>query len=161
MSPHAGFVLFLLYLCTFSSPVAAQSAPPITEITLERIGAGPQWSGKGWPQDKIVLRPNADVDSCKTRDFRRLARWLQNSGFFSRRTGKGNRFPLPDAALLTITAVRGGQRKTVYSYNGARDEELWPTETAIRGIAQSRELETARVAWIRRYGKDVEKNWKN
>lgn len=65
---------------------------------------------------------------------------------------------MPDAGYLTLSVVRGGQRKWVYSYNGVRDEELWQTEMNIRGTAQITRLGTARLAWIQAHKNEAEKN---
>ena len=167
----AFIVLVTFFLAGISSPTAAapsrKSAPAsVTEITLERVGGGPQWSGNGWPDDKIILRPSPNAVPGDS--FHRLSRWLQESGFFSRKTGSGYfsgktgdaKQPvfLGDAGYLKITAVRGGQRKWVYSYNGARDKELWQTEMNIRGTAQEMKLGTARLAWIQAHKNEPEKN---
>lgn len=126
----------------------------ITEIVLERVGGGPQWSGDGWPQDKIVLRPQAKSALSPPDEFPRLAQWLQKSGFFVRRSGYiASPLLRGDVGYLMITAARGSQRKQVYSYNGIRDAELWQTEMVIRGVAATRQLQAARSVWIKKHGK--------
>lgn len=151
------FVLAAVSLPTLAAPARKDASASITEITLERVGAGPQWSGKGWPQDKIILRPSSPAVSGDS--FQRLSRWLQQSGFFSRKTGDA-KLPvfLGDAGYLKITAVRGGQRKQIYSLNGLRDQELWQTEMNIRGTAQAMRLGTARLAWIQAHKNEAGKN---
>jgi len=161
----AYIVLLTLFLAGVSSPTVAapsrKSAPAsVTEITLERVGGGPQWSGNGWPDDKIILRPSPNAVPGDS--FHRLSRWLQASGFFSRKTGlsprRAARSIMPDAGYLALSVVRGDQRKWVYSYNGVRDEELWQTEMSIRGTAQEMKLGTARLAWIQAHKNEPEKN---
>jgi len=130
--------------------VEKPSSAAITEIVLERIGGGPQWSGHGWPQDKIVLRPQGKAEPD---NFRGLAQWLLKSGFFSRKTGyDASPFPL-DVGYLVITVAWGHQRKQVYSYNGTRDAELWQTEMVIRGVSATRQLQAARAEWIKKHNK--------
>lgn len=131
------------------------SPTAITKVTLERVGGGPQWSGNGWPQDKIVLRPQTKATSFAPDDFGRLAKWLLRSGFFSRKTGYVVRpFP-PDVGFLAITVAWGNQHKQVYSYNEARDVELWPTEMVIRGAAATLQLQAARAAWVKKHDKSL------
>jgi hypothetical protein len=130
------------------------SATGITEIVLERVGGGPQWSGHGWSQDKIVLRPQAKANSYPPDEFRNLSQWLLKSGFFVRRSGYiASPLLRGDVGYLMITAARGSQRKQVYSYNGIRDAELWQTEMIVRGVAATRQLQAARSVWIKKHGK--------
>lgn len=121
---------------------------------MERVGGGPQWSGHGWPQDKIVLRPQAKANSYPPDEFRNLAQWLQKSGFFSRKAVYiASPLRRGDMGYLMISVTQGDQRKRVYSYNGTRDAELWQTEMVIRGVAATRQLQAARSAWIKKHGK--------
>jgi len=132
------------------------SSTAITEIVMERVGGGPQWSGNGWPQDRIILRSQTKAMPFTSNDFRNLAQWLLRSGFFSRKTGYIARpFP-PDVGFLVITAAWGNQHKQVYSYNGARDAELWSTEMAIRGFAATLQLQAARSAWVKKHDKSLQ-----
>ncbi len=151
------YFLTLSVLYVLAAPGAAAAAPqkashkPITEITLERVGGGPQWSGHGWPQDTIVLHPIANTGSNGPDEFAGLAQWLKKSGFFSRQEGRAARlFPL-DVGYLVITVSRGSERKQVFSYNGERDAELWQTEMVIRGVAATRRLEADRAAWVKKH----------
>ncbi len=133
--------------------LAKASSTAITEIVLERVGAGPQWNGHGWPQDKIVLRPETNADSYPPYEFLSLAQWLRRSGFFSRKEGYLAPQNVGDVGYLAITVERGSQRKKVYSYNGARDAELWQTEMMIRGVTATLQLRAARSAWIKKHNK--------
>jgi len=129
------------------------SSTAITEIVLERVGGGPQWSGHGWPQDKIILRPQTKAPPLASDDFGRLAKWLSRSGFFSRKTGYiASPFP-PDVDSLVITVAWGKHHKQVYGYNGTRDAELWQTGMVIRGVAATLQLQAARTEWIKKHDK--------
>ena len=121
----------------------------VTKIVLERVAGGPHFSGQGWPQDKIVLRPQASNDFIPPDDFLHLANWLKKSGFFARKSGYSANLTPTDIGYLRITVIQGGKQKQVYSYNGERDSELWQTEMTIRGVASVINPKSKRVAWLR------------
>lgn len=104
-------VLFVLaaICCIGAEGKTAPATPQITQVTLERVLAGPQ--PNDLPPDKIVLRRAALSEYLTAPTFDRLAQWLEASGFFSRRSGANDALPfLPDAGTLTITVVRGAAR---------------------------------------------------
>ena len=131
----------------------ASYASSITKIVLERVGGGPQPNGHGWPQDKIVLRPQAEADIIPPDEFLNLANWLKKSGFFTRKFGYRDRASIvpSDVGYLRIIVVQGGEQKQVYSYNGQRDAELWQTEMTIRGAAAAIKLRSEQVAWLKNH----------
>jgi hypothetical protein len=132
-----------------AAPADKPSPQQITQVTLERIGGGPQPSDL--PPDKVVLRRDAMTDPVTAQSFDRLARWLQASGFFSLRGGyEAMPFP-PDVGSLSITVVRNGQAKRVVSYNGSRDAALWRTEMVIRGVAAEIRVRQAQRAWMNKH----------
>jgi len=111
------------------TPVAGK---PITQIVLERVGGGPQYP---WQKVAITLERPADTKYPDAEVFAHLSHWLETSGFFARKSGyvePSKLFPA-DVGYLMITVTRGGQVTQVWSYNGQRDDELWETETLIRG----------------------------
>lgn len=123
------------------------AAIQITEITLRRTPCyGP------CPVDELVL--NADGTAQYTGkmnamrigqykgtfwkgEFEQLARWIGTQEFFAMPDsyGWGN----PDGSDQIISAVRGGQRKTVVNHIG-NSVAVWGMERAIRGVA-------ADIAW--------------
>jgi len=108
------------------------SSLPITQIVLERVGGGPQYE---WQKVHLVLQRPGDTDSQAAEEFAHLSRWLETSGFFTRKSGyvdPAKLFPA-DVGHLMIKVTRGGRVAQVWSYNGWRDGELWETETMIRG----------------------------
>ena len=156
---NRAFFLLIIFISLLATPALAMasssktsdksSSERITEIRLERISGGPQFTGNGWPQDRIVLRPQTKDFSSSPDEFRRLAQWLQKSGFFTRKSGyRTSSFP-SDVGYLVITAVRGSYRKQVYSYNGSRDAEFWQTEMVIRGVAETLKLQSSRSVWLK------------
>ncbi len=139
---------------TANAPAKIMSAPhpfAVTEIVLERVRGGPHPSGHGWPQDKIVLRPQAKTDLIPPDEFLNLATWLKKSGFYARKTGYSTSLKTSDIGYLRIAVMQGNKVKQVYSYNGERDAELWQTEMAIRGVAAAMNLEAQQAMWLRNH----------
>jgi hypothetical protein len=134
-----------------SSPVPPRAiGKPITQIVLERVGGGPQFK---WQIIDITLQRPADTNSQAASEFAHLSRWLETSGFFKRKSGyvdPAKLFP-GDVGHLMIKVMRGGRVVQVWSYNGERDDELWETETMIRGaeatLARYKADETRMHAW--------------
>jgi hypothetical protein len=115
-----------------SSPAPTVAGKPITQIVLERVGGGPQYP---WQKIDITLQRPADTNYQEADVFNHLSRWLETSGFFTRKSGyidPAKLFP-SDVGHLMIKVMRGDQVAQVWSYNGDRDDELWETETMIRG----------------------------
>lgn len=123
------------------------TGPPITKIVLERIGGGPRAK---WQKLYIVLRRSDSADAWEATTFDHLARWLETSSFFSRQSGyvpPARLFPL-DVGHLMIQVTRGGRASQVWSYNGARDDELWETEMVIRGTQATLTRHRAEIAYF-------------
>ena len=115
-----------------SSPTPTSVGKPITQIVLERVGGGPQYP---WQKIDITLQRPADTNYREAHVFNHLSHWLETSGFFVRKSGYVDPAKLSpgDVGHLMIKVIRGGQVTQVWSYNGQRDDELWETETLIRG----------------------------
>lgn len=108
---------------------------PITQVVLERVPGGPAYD---WQSEHIVLRRPAGGDPEASAAFVRLARFLEKSGFFTRKSGYSDPtllFP-DDIGHLMIKVTRSGRTFQVWSYNGLRDKELSQTENAVRRTAR-------------------------
>lgn len=105
---------------------------PITLIVLERVGGGPQYP---WQKISIKLERPADTNYQEAEVFNHLSHWLETSGFFARKSGYADPSQLfpADVGHLMIKVTRGEQVTQMWSYNRQRDDELWETETMIRG----------------------------
>lgn len=124
-----------------SVPVVSPAVPsvskggPITKIVLERWpGGGPAYD---WQVERLVLRRPDGSDPRASEQFERLSDWLERSGFFSRPgDAEGTQSGIMvDPRGLVITVTRGGRSFQVRSLGGMRDNELWETETLIRGTS--------------------------
>jgi len=111
----------------------------VTEITLERRGCY-----GGCPVYKVVLNKDSTAIYTGMRNvdrigrykgfvhFDRIAAWMESQGFFDldEEYAKG----WQDSEVVVTSAVRGGTRKTVTTYNsGEPPLELWGINAAIDG----------------------------
>ncbi|MBV9867605.1 MAG: hypothetical protein JO316_19820 [Abitibacteriaceae bacterium] len=117
-----------------AAPAEVRNGALISEITMQKIPGGPRRADD--PEDKIVLNLDEDRSSADAVRFGQLAQWLIKKGFFQLKDKYYDENAPGDCGGIILSAVRGGQRKTVISTCGAGDQEVfWEIEMVIRGVA--------------------------